>query len=170
MIDRFFDGLTGAIERVLAAALLFAVALNFVNVVERYGFDTSIVWAEEVQVYIMIWMAFLGAVVATWRNVHLRMDMLLRSFPPRVRKAVQMLEALVLTVLSGVVAYHSASYAERMHAFGKLSDVAQMPSWIPHSAIALGFALILAIALLRLARLFRPGAPPLPMPAEERAL
>jgi hypothetical protein len=57
-----------------------------------------------------------------------------------------------------------------MHAFGKLSDVAQMPSWIPHSAIALGFALILAIALLRLARLFRPGAPPLPMPAEERAL
>jgi TRAP-type C4-dicarboxylate transport system permease small subunit len=167
MIDSFFDRLTRGIELVLGAALVFAVALNFINVVERYGFDTSIIWSEEVQVYIMIWMAFLGAVVATWRGIHLRMDMLLRRFTPGWQKAVQILEVLTMTVLSGLVVYQSGYYAERMYAIGKVSDVARMPSWIPHSAISVGFALILVIALVRLVRLFRPGAGPLPLTGEE---
>ena len=169
MIDTFFTRLSRGIELLLAAALVFAVCLNFFNVVERYVFSTAIGWADEAQVYIMIWMAFLGAVVVTWRNMHLRMDVLVKMFPPWLQRTLQVLEALAMVVLCGFVAYQSTLYAQRMYAIGKVSDVARIPSWIPHSAIGIGFGLILLIALVRLFRVFRPGAP-VSAPAKDAAL
>jgi TRAP-type C4-dicarboxylate transport system permease small subunit len=160
MIDTFFTRLSRGIELALAAALVFAVCLNFYNVIERYVFSTALGWADEVQVYIMVWTAFLGAVVVTWRNMHLRMDVLLKMFPPGLQRAIQVFEALVMVLLAGFVAWQSSLYAERMRSVGKLTDVAQMPAWIPHSAVGLGFALILVIALVRLVRVLRPGPAP----------
>jgi len=49
------------ILRVLAGVLLVAsVALNFVNVVGRYFFNTSIYWAEEVMLFLMVGCVFFG--------------------------------------------------------------------------------------------------------------
>ena len=39
------------------------MCLNFANVVGRYVFDYAFLGAEEAQIYIMVWMAFLGAAV-----------------------------------------------------------------------------------------------------------
>ena len=80
-IDRFFDRLTRAIEQALALAFIVAVIVNFANVVGRYVFDYAFLGADEAQIYIMIWMAFLGAAVVSWRERHLRMDVLVRVFP-----------------------------------------------------------------------------------------
>jgi TRAP-type C4-dicarboxylate transport system permease small subunit len=68
MIDSVFEKLTRAIERALAVAFVFAVCLNFANVIGRYVLDRSLLGADEVQIYIMVCMAFLGAVVVSWRK------------------------------------------------------------------------------------------------------
>jgi TRAP-type C4-dicarboxylate transport system permease small subunit len=68
MIDRAFEKLTWAIERVPAVAFVFAVRLNFANVIGRYAIGRSILGADEVQIYIMVCMAFLGAAVVAWRK------------------------------------------------------------------------------------------------------
>ena len=77
------------IERVLALAFIAAVCLNFANVVGRYGFGRSIAAADEIQIYIMVFMAFLGAAVVSWRRQHLRMDVLVRFLPARLRTALR---------------------------------------------------------------------------------
>jgi C4-dicarboxylate transporter DctQ subunit len=152
-MDKFFESLSFWIERVLAVAFAAAVILSFVNVVGRYVFGETILWADEIQIYIMIWMAFMGAVVATWRQMHLRMDLLFRMLPANLRLCVRFLELLTMIVLSGVVVFLSGQYAYDMHSLGRLSDVAQVPMWIPHSGVALGFSLILCIALWQLWKL-----------------
>jgi TRAP-type C4-dicarboxylate transport system permease small subunit len=161
MVDRFFDKLTRGMELALAVAFIAAVCMNFGNVVGRYLFGETLGWADEVQVFIMIWMAFLGAVVATWRGIHLRMDMLFKIFPRRVQHALQLAELLVLIAASGLVVTESYKYAATMFRLERVSDVGQIPMWIPHGGVALGFALIAVIALLRLrdlARQFQGGA------------
>ena len=152
-MDKFFESLSFWIERVLAVAFAAAVILSFVNVIGRYVFGETILWADEIQIYIMIWMAFMGAVVATWRHMHLRMDLLFRMLPAALRLWVQFLELATMIVLSGMVVFLSGQYAYDMHSLGRLSDVAQVPMWIPHSGVALGFSLILCIALWQMWKL-----------------
>ena len=152
MLDKIFDRLTRAIELVLALAFIAAVCLNFINVVGRYGFGWTLMWGDEVQIYIMIWMAFLGAVVAGWREMHLRMDILYKMLPPRLQWFVQLLELITLVVLCGLTMVQSAHYAEQMFTLGRVSDVAQIPMWIPNAGVAVGFGLLGLIGLLRLTR------------------
>lgn len=100
----------------------------------------------------MIWMAFLGAAVVSWRERHLRMDVLVRIFPAPIRAILRAAELLLLAGLGGFVMLESASYAWRIFALGQVSNTAGIPMWLPHSAVVLGFGLIAVIALWRIAK------------------
>ena len=141
--------LMAAIERILALAFIVAVCLNFANVVGRYGFGTSIAGGDEVQVYIMVWMAFLGAVLVSWRGEHLRMDVLARGFSERARTALGRVELVLVIALAAFAVWQSWSYTQQIIAIGRRSDNAGIPMWIPHSAVGLGFALMLLVSILR---------------------
>jgi TRAP-type transport system small permease protein len=136
-----------AIERILALAFIGAVCLNFANVVGRYGFGRSIAGADEVQIYVMVFMAFLGAAVVSWRRQHLRMDVLVRFLPGPAQTALRICELALIVILGSFVVVQSWRYAAQMFAIGRTSDVGDIPMWIPHGAVTLGFALILVSAL-----------------------
>jgi TRAP-type C4-dicarboxylate transport system permease small subunit len=150
MIDKALDRMARLIELVLAVAFILAVLLNFANVVGRYLFDFSLLGSDEVEVFVMVGMTFLGAVVVTRRNEHLRMDVLVRFMPAPVRLALRIAEQLLLIALAGFVLTQSYFYASQMLRLGRTSDMAGVPMWIPHGSVALGFALILLIAIWRL--------------------
>ena len=150
MIDRALDLLARVIELGLALAFILAVMLNFTNVVGRYLFGFSLLGSDEVQVFIMVAMTFLGAVIVTRRNQHLRMDVLVQFMPVPVRLLLRVAEQLLVLILAGFVLSQSYLYASQMLRIGRTSDMAGVPMWIPHGAVALGFALILPIALWRL--------------------
>ena len=156
MIDNAFDRIARVIELTLALAFIFAVLLNFGNVVGRYLFGVSLLGADEVQIFIMVGMTFLGAAVVTRRDLHLRMDVLVRFLPAPVRVALRVVELLLLAVVAGFVVSQSYFYALQMLRIGRTSDMAGVPMWIPHGTVALGFALILIVAVWGLVRIARP--------------
>jgi len=155
VIDRAFDRIARVIELALALAFVLAVLLNFANVVGRYLLGVSLLGSDEVQVFIMVGMTFIGAAVVTRRNAHLRMDVLLRFLPAPVLVLLRIIEQVLLITLAGFVLSQSYFYAWQMWRFGRTSDMAGIPMWIPHATVALGFALILAVALWRLVRMAR---------------
>lgn len=159
MIDRFFDRATRAIELALAILFIFAVLLNFTNVIGRYVFSQSILWADEIQIFIMIAITFLGAVVVTWRRQHLRMDVLVQMMPPAARKLLHAVELVLMLGLCLFVMVQSQDYAMRMHGIGKTSDTAGIAMWIPHGSVALGFALIVVVCFWNLCAGVRDGFP-----------
>jgi C4-dicarboxylate transporter DctQ subunit len=150
VIDRVFDRVARIIQLALAFAFIFAVLLNFANVVGRYVLGYSLLGADEVQVFIMVAMIFVGAAVVTRYNMHLRMDVLLQFMPAPVRLLLRLIELLLLIALAGFVLTESVLYAQRMLAMGRTSDMAGVPMWIPHGTVALGFGLLLIVALWRL--------------------
>ena len=150
MVSRILDRLTGWIERALAYAFIAAVALNFINVVGRYGFGATMLSADELQIFIMVFMTFLGLAVVAWRNQHLRMDVVVNALPLPVRRLVKIVELTVIVVLATFVLWNSTYYAEQMFNIGRVSDMAQVPMWIPHGVVAAGFGLMALIACLRL--------------------
>ncbi|MET0924374.1 MAG: TRAP transporter small permease [Xanthobacteraceae bacterium] len=155
MIDQVFDRIARIIEVALALAFILAVLLNFANVVGRYLLGVSLLGSDEVQVFIMVGMTFIGAAVVTRRNAHLRMDVLLRFLPVPVLVVLRIVEQVLLVALAGFVLTQSYFYAWQMWLIGRKSDMAGIPMWIPHATVALGFGLILAVAVWRLTRMAR---------------
>ena len=147
------------IERALAYAFIAAVALNFINVVGRYGFGSTILSADELQIFIMVFMTFLGAAVVAWRNQHLRMDVLVNALPPPIRRLIKIAELVAIVILAAFVLWNSTYYAKQMFNIGRVSDMAQVPMWIPHGVVAVGFGLMALIACLRLVEILAGRAP-----------
>jgi TRAP-type C4-dicarboxylate transport system permease small subunit len=150
VIDKAFDRVARLLELVLALAFIFAILLNFANVCGRYVLGYSLLGADEVQVFIMVAMTFVGAAIVTRRNMHLRMDVLLQFMPEWLRLLLRLVEVLLLIVLAGFVLTESFLYAQRMLMLGRASDMAGVPMWIPHGMVALGFGLMLIVGLWRL--------------------
>jgi len=75
---RLLDGL-------IAACLAAMVVLVFGNVVLRYVFNSGIATSEELSRWLLVWLTFLGAIVALRQHAHLGVDTLIRMLPPRGR-------------------------------------------------------------------------------------
>lgn len=155
MIDKALDRIARVIELTLALAFILAVLLNFANVVGRYLLGISLLGSDEVQIFIMVGMTFLGAAVVTRRNMHLRMDVLVRFLPAPVQVSLRIVEQLLLATLAGFVLTQSYFYARQMFRIGRTSDMTGIPMWIPHGTVALGFGLVLIVAVWRIVRLAR---------------
>lgn len=153
VINRLLDRGTRAIELALALAFIAAVLLNFVNVIGRYLFGLSLLGSDEIQVFIMVAMTFLGAAVVTRRQMHLRMDVLIKFLPPRVQTALRAIELLLLVALAAFVLTQSYDYVQRMFVLGRVSDMAGVPMWVPHGTVLVGFALMLLVAAWSIVRL-----------------
>lgn len=157
MIDRIVDRAAGAVVTLLGLVFIGAVCLNFANVVGRYAFGRAIFGADEVQTYVMVWMAFVGAAAVTWRNAHLRMDVLVTNLPAWLQAVLRLVELALMLATAVFVLVQSWRYVGQMAAMGRRSDAAEIPMAVPHAAVAVGFGLIAVIALWRLVR-FRADA------------
>jgi TRAP-type transport system small permease protein len=82
MIARLIDLYCSAIKLVIALCLAVMVVLVFGNVVLRYVFNSGIATSEELSRWLMVWLTFLGAVVALREHAHLGVDTLVRVLPP----------------------------------------------------------------------------------------
>lgn len=158
-LARACDALAFGAERILALALICGISLNVLNVFGRYLTGFTLVGVDEIEIYILIWNAFLGAAVVTWRHQHLRMDVLLNACPSQVRKLQVVAEMALLLVVAAFAAYQSFLYVERIFSLGAVSDIARVPTWVPHSAICLSFTLMVLIVLVRGAQMLRTGIP-----------
>ena len=74
-------GLVKGMEWLLIAILGLMVVLVFGNVVLRYGFNSGIVFSEEVSRFLFVWMVFLGSVLMLRDNGHLGVHTLTKKLP-----------------------------------------------------------------------------------------
>lgn len=153
MIDKVADRIARVIVLTLAVAFLVAVTLNFSNVLGRYLLGISFLGSDEIQVFIMVGMTFLGAAVVLRSNQHLRMDVLVTMMPPMVQAVLRIVEQLLLVTLTGFVTIQSYSYATQMFQLGRTSDMAGVPMWIPHGMISVAFGLMFIISFWRVVTL-----------------
>ena len=77
----FTRALVKCLEWVLIGILGFMVILVFGNVVLRYGFNSGIVFSEEVSRFLFVWMVFLGSVLMLRDNGHLGVHTVTKLLP-----------------------------------------------------------------------------------------
>lgn len=137
--------------RVLAGLLLVvSVALNFANVIGRYFFASSIEWAEEIILFLMIGCVFLGNGVVAWHGRQLRMDVIVNMMPPRVRDALHLFAELVFIAACLTVVVFAAPVIRDLWNFDQRSQAANFPLVIPQAMVPIGLAIMALLVTLRL--------------------
>src|SRR2546427_12989402 len=100
-IERLIDLYCRLLKVAIAICLAAMVVLGFTNVVLRYLFNSGIATSEALSRWLLVWLTFLGAIVAMREHAHLGVDSLIRALPPRGR--------LICFVLSYVLMLYADS-------------------------------------------------------------
>lgn len=121
--------LTSAIGKVIEVSIVLLlagmVAMIFLNVVLRYGFNSGLVISEEMSRYLFVWLTFIGAVLAFGENAHLGVETLVRLFGRRGRVICMFLTNLL--ILFCVVILFWGTWLQAPINATMRSPVAQMP-------------------------------------------
>ena len=84
-LDRVSHALNAAAEFVLWILVALAILVTFVQVVFRYGLESSLSWSEELARYVFVWIIFIGTSVATRRRQHIFVEVLVALMPRGLR-------------------------------------------------------------------------------------
>jgi len=134
---------------VAGVMFLVAVVINIVNVVGRYVFLRPVFWAEEILIFMVIWMVFMLAGSVTYRGAHLNMDLVYSILPQSMKRVVNVAVAVALVVCPIFVAYEAAQIVELQYRTHGVTAGTEIPLVIPTSALVFGFAFIALAALAR---------------------
>ena len=86
--------LVNEIEEITIAAILgIMTVLTFVNVVLRYGFNSSIIWGLEVVLMLFAWMVLLGISYGIKVTAHLGVDAVTNLLPDRGKRIAALIAA-----------------------------------------------------------------------------
>jgi len=129
---------------------LLATLINILNVIGRYVFAHPIFWAEEVLVFMVIWAVFLSAASITFSGGHLNMDLFyakLQSPWKQIVNGAIVLAFLICTLFTAAQSYKVVTLYLRN---GSVSTAAEIPLYIPHAALLVGFSLMALAVVVRL--------------------
>ncbi|HOV38723.1 MAG TPA: TRAP transporter small permease [Spirochaetales bacterium] len=98
------QGIVEKILNVVVAILLVMMSVTvFMNVIFRYFLNQAIAWYEEVSRFLLIWIVFLGAVLAYIRKDHLGLDVILYYLKPRAKQVVILISDLLVIIALGIM-------------------------------------------------------------------
>lgn len=136
-------------ESILCLLLAGMTLLVFVEVIMRFGFNSGILWAEELTLYIAAWFVLFGASYGIKVGAHIGVDAFLKLLPGKPRKFVAILSVLLCCVYCGLFLYGGWIYLSKMKMIGIEMEDLPIQKWQAMSILFIGFVL-LSIRLLQL--------------------
>ena len=145
-------------DALLVGLLLALMVLACTQIVLRNGFDTGLVWADELLRLLLLWLAMLGAVAASRDNRQITIDVLSRFLGP---SWLRWMEAVTSTFTCGVTAalsYYCAVFVSQSREFED-TVLGELPAWPFQVVLPAAFALISYRYALRALRAFMGRGP-----------
>lgn len=133
----------GRLEEGLIAFLLAAMTLiTFAQVIARYVFNYSFVWALELTTMLFAWMIFIGIPYGVRVGSHIGVDAFVNTLGPRAGRVVGAVAAALGIVYAVILLIGSWSYVAKMHEIGILSEDLPVAQWVPRAVLIFCFGLL----------------------------
>lgn len=158
----FIEGLIDRVGSLTAWIALVMIGLVATNVLLRYAFSFGSVWAQELEWHLLAALILLGMSHAVQRGGEVRVDLFYARFPPALQRAIDLLAALLLIVVSVIFIKLSIAYVGQSYGIDeRSSDPGGLAyRWAIKSLIPLGFGLLVLQQIAQLVRLLSGPAEP----------
>lgn len=144
---KFLDHLE---EWLIATLMGAATVVIFIAVVHRYAsglpipvlqdwliqLNTS--WAQELCIYMFVWMAKFGAAYGVRTGIHVGVDVLINRLNTPWRNKFIIFGLLAGALFTGVVGTLGAKFVYELSHTTSTSEVLELPMWMVYSAVPLG--------------------------------
>ena len=137
------------LEEILIASLIAAATLLiFAAVLQRYlvgiplfypiVYHINLTWAQELCVYMFVWMAKFGAAYGVRTGIHVGVDVLVNMLDQAWRKKVVLFGLLCGALFTFVVGTMGAKFVIELYPTDQVSPDMEMPRWIIFLCVPLG--------------------------------
>jgi len=145
LLSRILDRL----EEILIASLMGAATLLiFVAVVHRFGTGVKLLypyliqihisWAQELCIYMFIWMAKFGAAYGVRTGIHVGVDVLINRLEGAWKKSLVLFGLFGGALFTAIVGTMGAKFVIELMSTDQVSPDLEIPSWIVYLCIPLG--------------------------------
>lgn len=118
--------------------LIVLVAVAIATVISRYIIGSPFMWSEEIQVLCFTWISFLGAGVAFRHGAHVSIEMLVDLIPYRIRRYIELIIALAVSLLLCYVGYLSIVYVNQSILLEKTTTILKIPDYLYCLSVPVG--------------------------------
>ncbi len=137
-------------EWLIATLMGSATLIIFVAVVHRYAtgipwpamqdalLKINMSWAQELCIYMFVWMAKFGAAYGVRTGIHVGVDVLINRLGPRKRAAFVLFGLLAGATFTGIVGTLGATFVWEIGHTDQVSADLEMPMWIVYLAVPCG--------------------------------
>lgn len=121
---------------------IIMVAVLFIQVVSRYVFTYSLAFSEELAVILFIMTVYVGAIGATRRNQHLKIELLTNVLKPRAKLIVNIIADITFMIANVFIIYGISKVTMNLFDYGMKTAILQIPKWICYVVLPFCFAVI----------------------------
>jgi TRAP-type C4-dicarboxylate transport system permease small subunit len=153
IIHKISDSIYKAESLLLTVLLLGLVFAGVIQILLRRMTAFAVPDLEITMRWVVVWLTFIGASVATRQNKHVSVDALGRLFTGKAKIILDLLVAFFSFLIVSLLSYYSWLFVMEEKEFGT-TVMNNLPAWLIELVFPLGFGLIAFRLLLRMAEDF----------------
>jgi TRAP-type C4-dicarboxylate transport system permease small subunit len=149
---RFIHGLENALLYLLITLLL---GISIYQIVARNLFDSGLYWGDPLLRVLVLWLALVGAMLASREGSHIRIDVISHYLAERAQGVANSITAVFSSVVCFIAAYYGFLFVADEREYG-MSAFANVPAWWCEAIIPIGLSVVgMRFALEFFAALFQ---------------
>jgi TRAP-type transport system small permease protein len=122
--------LLARVEQLLCSLLIVAFSVLLIaNVFARYVLNSPLYFANELAIYILIWMAFLAISIAIHHDQHVRLTMLVGLLPAPAQRACYWLTELACLAILAVMLWYAIGWLRSPSVAFDIAITLDWPKW-----------------------------------------
>jgi TRAP-type C4-dicarboxylate transport system permease small subunit len=149
-MNRLFARLIRVVEWWAVLLLILMVTVVCLGVFFRYWLNASLVWYDEFASYLLVWLTFYGAVVASFRRRHIGFEVVVDRLQPKTRRIMDFISEAFVLSFQIVLLYYGWQLVQKMGDDSAISLPWVKMGWV-YSVLPIAGGLMLVISLMRLA-------------------
>lgn len=99
-LRKFLYYLSLGLEYCALILMVLMTSITMYQVIMRFIFKNPSSWSEELTIFLMIWVGFLGMVIGLKERKHTTMDFVVDLFPPNIKKIIEKCGDIIVLVFN----------------------------------------------------------------------
>ncbi len=136
----------------LAGLFLSLIIISVLQIIMRNLLDSGLLWADDYMRVVVLWLALIGAMVASRQTEHINIDVLNNKLPEAYLRWINRLTHMFTVSICLTLTWYSIDFVAQEYTYGGMA-FSSVPIWICEAVIP--FALLI-ISLRYIAAIFKP--------------
>ena len=148
LLEKIAKWLDRLVAFTVIVLLICMVVTTSAGVFWRYALNSALSWSDELGRFLLVWISFLGAALATYRGGHIGIDVIFDMLPPRVQLWLGRIVDVMIIIFIGSILVNGVKILPAVHV--RVAPTLFIHMSIPYFIMPVSAGIIIFQILVRL--------------------